>query len=176
MNAARDDIDPRVQRSRAAIIRAIGELLTETGVATITAESIAARAQVSKATIYRHWRTLDELLEDALRAITSSARSDLPPTNGIDDALAALTHYASDSTVVAVHEALLHLARNSPHFRKLRAEIHDLTVADLRHSIETAVHRNELSAQIPIDEHLARLIGPLLYQTLQPKQTDTSTP
>jgi len=176
MNPAGDDIDPRVQRSRAAIIRAIGELLTETGVAGITADSVAERAQVSKATIYRHWHTLDDLLEDALRAITSSARPDPPPTNGIDDALAALTHYAGDPTVVAVHEALLHLAHKSQRFGRLRAEIHDLTIADLRHSIETAVHRNELSAQIPIDEHLARLIGPLLYQTLQPKQTDTSTP
>lgn len=176
MNAAGDDIDPRVQRSRASIIRAVGELLTEAGVATITADSVAARAQVSKATIYRHWNTLDDLVADAFRAILSSARPDPPPTNGIDDALAALAHYASDPTVVAVHEALLHLARTSPDFRKLRTEIHELTIADLKHSIETAMHRNELSAQIPIEAHLARLVGPLLYQALQPRPPDTTTP
>ncbi len=175
MNPTRDSTDPRVQRSRAAIIRAIGELLTETGVAAISADSVAERAQVSKATIYRHWQTLDDLLEDALRAITSSARPDPPPTNGIDDALAALTHYASDPTVVAVHEALLHLAYKSQRFGKLRAEIHDVTIADVRHAVESAMRRNELSAQVPIDEHLARLIGPLLYQALLPKQRDTRT-
>lgn len=176
MNPARDSTDPRVQRSRAAIIRAIGELLPDAGVAGITADSVAERSQVSKATIYRHWHTLDDLLEDALRAIASSARPDPSPTNEIDDAVAALAHYASDPTVVAVHEALLHLAHKSQRFGRLRAEIHDLAITDLRHSIENAVHRNELSAQIPIDEHLARLIGPLLYQTLKPQQPNTSTP
>lgn len=176
MNTAGHDTDPRVRRSCAAIIHATGELLTETGVSSITAESIAARAHVSKATLYRHWHTLDDLLEDALRDITTSARPDPSPTEAINDALAALTHYASDPTVVAAHEALLHLARQSTRFRQLHAEIHDLTIADLRHCIEAATCNNELSADIPIDEHLAHLVGPLLYLTLHPRPTDTSTP
>ena len=176
MNTTGHHTDPRVRRSRAAIIHATGELLTETGVSSITAESIAARAHVSKATLYRHWHTLFDLLEDALRDITTSARPDPSPTRAINAALAALTHYASDATVVAAHEALLPLARQSTRFRQLHAEIHDLTIADLKHCVETARRNNELSADIPIDEHLAHLVGPLLYLTLYPRPTDTRTP
>lgn len=125
MNTTGHYTDPRVRRSCAAIIHATGELLTETGVSSITAESIAARAHVSKATLYRHWHTL---------------------------------------------------ARQSTRFRELHAEIHDLTIADLEHCIAVAARNNELSADIPIDEHLAHLVGPLLYLTLHPRPTDTSTP
>lgn len=175
MNTPRGGTDPRVRRSRAAIVHAAGDLLTDTGLARITAEAVAARAHVSKATLYRHWSSLDDLLDDTIRTITASARPQ-PNNRSIDDALTALTHYARDPTVVAAHEALLHLARRSQRFRRLRAEIHELTTADLKTAVELSLRRNELPADTTIDEHLARLIGPILYQALHPRESDTNSP
>lgn len=174
MNSTGGGTDPRVQRSRTAIIDATGALLTDTGLSSITADTVAARAHVSKATLYRHWSSLDDLLDDTIRTITAHTRPQAA-TDSIDDALAALTHYANDPTVVAAHETLLHLARRSPRFRQLRAEIHELTTADLRKSIELAIDRNELSADIPIHQHLATLLGPLIYRALHPQQNNTNT-
>jgi AcrR family transcriptional regulator len=175
MNTTGGGIDPRVRRSRTAIIDATGDLLTDTGLASITADTVAASANVSKATLYRHWSSLEDLLDDTIRTITASARPHTA-TDSIDDALAGLIHYANDPTVVAAHETLLHLARRSPRFRQLRAEIHELTTAELTKSIELAIGRHELSAEIPIDQHLATLLGPVVYQALHPRRSDINTP
>src|SRR3954447_2473994 len=51
-----------------AILRATYELLGETGYQGLRVDAVAARAQASKATLYRHWPTKAELVTDAVRA------------------------------------------------------------------------------------------------------------
>ena len=51
----------RSSRRRAAILDATRELLAEVGVRGLTVEGVAARAGVAKTTIYRRWRSKDEL-------------------------------------------------------------------------------------------------------------------
>src|SRR3954447_13304576 len=46
---------------RAVILDATRELLSEGGVQSLTVEGVAARAGVAKTTIYRRWRSRDEL-------------------------------------------------------------------------------------------------------------------
>src|SRR5919199_1358742 len=52
---------PRASRVRGAILDATRELLVEGGVQRLTVEGVAARAGVAKTTIYRRWRSRDEL-------------------------------------------------------------------------------------------------------------------
>ena len=59
--------DPRVERSRHAILEATRELLGEEGGArSLTVEAVAARSGVAKTTIYRRWRDKWELALDAV--------------------------------------------------------------------------------------------------------------
>jgi len=59
--------DPRVERSKRAVLDATRELLAEEGsVRSLTVEAIAARSGVAKTTIYRRWRDKWELALDAV--------------------------------------------------------------------------------------------------------------
>jgi len=66
---------PRSADANRAIIEATLELLTESGVASLAIEQVAARAGVAKATIYRRWPNKDALILDALATV-----EDQPPT------------------------------------------------------------------------------------------------
>ena len=56
----------RTARTRAAVIQAVIDELTEHGYAGTTVERVAARAGIAKTTIYRRWRSLDGLLADVM--------------------------------------------------------------------------------------------------------------
>ena len=79
MNDTPSDVDPRVERSRRVILEATLDELGEIGYGAMTIESLARRAGVGKATIYRHWQGKLDLLADALETMK---RPVLPPTEG----------------------------------------------------------------------------------------------
>jgi len=58
---------PRDSSRDIAIEKAAIELLREVGYEHVTVESVAHRAQVSKATIYRRWKNKAELITDSVR-------------------------------------------------------------------------------------------------------------
>jgi AcrR family transcriptional regulator len=58
-----------------AILRAAYELLGETGYQGLRVDAVAARAQASKATLYRHWPTKAGLVVDAVQC----CKADTPP-------------------------------------------------------------------------------------------------
>ena len=56
---------PRSERARLAVLEAAGDLLVEGGLAAATIEAIAARAGVSKVTIYKWWPSRGSVAIDA---------------------------------------------------------------------------------------------------------------
>ncbi|HWM18410.1 MAG TPA: TetR/AcrR family transcriptional regulator [Ilumatobacteraceae bacterium] len=79
MNDIPPEVDPRVERSRRVILEATLDELGEIGYGAMTIESVARRAGVGKATIYRHWQGKLDLLRDALETLK---RPIPPPTEG----------------------------------------------------------------------------------------------
>ena len=69
---------PRSERAERAILDAALELFGEGGVDGVSMETVATRAGVGKATIYRRWPGKEELLLDALTLL----RSPLPEPRG----------------------------------------------------------------------------------------------
>ena len=61
---------PRRPATDDAITRAARDLLAERGFQAATIEAIAERAGVGRNTIYRRWRSKEELIADALRELT----------------------------------------------------------------------------------------------------------
>jgi AcrR family transcriptional regulator len=76
---------PRDERADRAILAAALELMAEHGVRDLRMDDVAERAGVGKATIYRRYRSKDELITDAVAALvseitvpdTGSTRADL---------------------------------------------------------------------------------------------------
>ena len=58
---------PRSAQADQAILRATLELVAQDGIQGMSLEAVAARAGVSKTTIYRRWPNKDALILDALR-------------------------------------------------------------------------------------------------------------
>ncbi|MFN8052436.1 MAG: TetR/AcrR family transcriptional regulator [Acidimicrobiales bacterium] len=77
--------DPRVVRSRAAVMAATLELLADGGYAGLSIDAISKRSGVARTTIYRHWPSLAEIVTEAatstvgIKAVpdTGDARADL---------------------------------------------------------------------------------------------------
>ncbi|HEX7301920.1 TetR/AcrR family transcriptional regulator [Lentzea sp.] len=56
---------PRSEEARLAVLHAVDDLLIEVGYAAMTMKSVAERAGVSRATVYRWWSTKAEILFEA---------------------------------------------------------------------------------------------------------------
>jgi AcrR family transcriptional regulator len=65
-----------------AILRATYELLGETGYQGLRVDAVAARAQASKATLYRHWPTKAGLVFDAVKCC-KAADETIPDTGSL---------------------------------------------------------------------------------------------
>lgn len=78
--------------SRDGVIRAaILALLAEVGYGALTMDAVAAQAGVGKATIYRRWRTKEDLVVDTIAEITQAEVS-TPDTGSLEGDLRGMLH------------------------------------------------------------------------------------
>ena len=59
--------DPRIAATRTRALEAALDQLQEHGVLSVTHATVGARSGISRSTLYRHWPTLDELLDSTFR-------------------------------------------------------------------------------------------------------------
>jgi TetR/AcrR family transcriptional regulator, mexJK operon transcriptional repressor len=106
--------DPRVQRSRAAVLEAATALFLERGYVDTSTDDVAARAGVSKKTLYNTVGGKERLFTEVVLAVTATAE------RFADDLVAALRE--ADDVAEALHAlARRHLAAvTSPRVVRLR--------------------------------------------------------
>jgi AcrR family transcriptional regulator len=161
---------PRSERAQNAVLEAAAELLLEQGVAAVSMDAIAARAGVSKATIYRWWPTKESLALDALYHEwagvptvddTGSLRGDLLKLLRPWVRLVTRRQYAR---VIA---ALLTEAQNKPEFaREYRARFVKPRRDQGRAVFQRAIERGEIAADTKIEVALDILYGPIYHRLL----------
>src|SRR5215217_6285533 len=83
---------PRDERADRAILGATLELMAERGVRDLRMDDVADRARVGKATIYRRYRSKDELVTAAVASMVSEIK--VPDTGSTRDDLRALMRNA----------------------------------------------------------------------------------
>ncbi len=161
---------PRSEKAQNAILQAAAELLLEQGLAAVSMDAVAARAGVSKATIYRWWPTKETLALDALYHEWAG----VPPardTGSLRGDLLSLfrpwARLASRRPYGRVIAALLTEAQTDPAFaRQYRARFVEPRRDQARAIFRRAIERGEIPANTKIEVALDLLYGPIYHRLL----------
>ena len=161
---------PRSEKAHHAVLQAAAELLLEKGLAAVSMDAVAARAGVSKATIYRWWPTKETLALDALYhewagigapRDTGSLRGDLL---GL---LRPWVRLASRRPYGRAIAALLTQAQLDPAFAgEYRARFVEPRRDQARAIFGRAIERGEIPAETKIEVALDLLYGPVYHRLL----------
>lgn len=65
---------PRSEKAHKMILKAVLDLLFESGMQGVSMEAVAERAGVGKTTIYRRWSTKEDLIAEAINSITEDIK------------------------------------------------------------------------------------------------------
>ena len=160
---------PREERADRAILRAAIELIAAQGVRDLRMDDVADRARVGKATIYRRYRSKDELVTAAVSALVSEIT--VPDTGSTRADLLALMHSAVEvyrgSVEASVMPSLVDaMSRDVELARSVREEFLAGRRAALRAVLERGVERGDLRADLDLELGLDVLGGPLFYRLL----------
>jgi AcrR family transcriptional regulator len=160
---------PRDERADKAILSATLELMAESGVHELRVDDVAGRAGVGKATIYRRYRSKDELITAAVAGLVSAIT--VPDTGRTRPDLLALMLGAvkvyRGSVEAGVMPSLVEaMSRDAELARLVREGFLSGRRAALRTVLERGIHRGDLSADLDIDLALDVLGGPLFYRLL----------
>ncbi len=85
----------RVARSRRRILAAATDLLVASGPTAVTVDAVVAASGVAKSTLYRQWRSRDELLIDVVRICNQKSAADPDPSLGFEANLRSFVRSAA---------------------------------------------------------------------------------
>ena len=159
---------PRSAESHAAILQAALELVVEDGLRGTTIEGIAARAGVGKTTIYRRWRTKEELFMEALQAIafalpdpdTGSLRGD------VEAIIAFNLEHATRNAALLMPRLMVEAADDPDLFAVMQQVLVEPRREVLRTILRRAVERGEMREDVDPEVAIDLLIGPFIYAVL----------
>jgi AcrR family transcriptional regulator len=162
---------PRSEKARSAILAAAAELLLERGLMAVSMDAVAARAGVSKATIYRWWPTKESLALDVLYHEWASVPAARDTGSLRGDLLSLLLPWAR--LVVSrpygrMIAALLTETQTDPAFaREYGARFVEPRRDQARAVFRRAIERGEIPADTKIELALDLLYGPIYHRLMQ---------
>jgi AcrR family transcriptional regulator len=160
---------PRDGRVDRAILVTTLELMAEHGVRDLRMDDVADRAGVGKATIYRRYRSKDELVSDAVATLVSEIV--IPDTGSTRADLTALMMQAvelySGPLAAGLMPALLEETRRNP---ELATTLRDQFLAGRRAALSAVlkrgVRRGDLRRGLDLELALDVLGGAIFYRLL----------
>ncbi len=160
---------PREARADHAIMTAALELMAERGVHALRMDDVASRAGVGKATIYRRYRSKDQLVTDAVGALVSEI--EIPDSGSTREDLLALMREAvalySDSLAAGLMPTVVEqMSRNAEFAEVARDRFLTGRRAALRVVFDRGVRRGDLRGDLDIELALDVLGGPIFYRLM----------
>ena len=153
-------------RTRTAVHEALRSLFAEEGAAALTHQRVAQRAEVGRATIYRHWPRQVDLVTEALTVIEQ------PVLRSREGPLGAwlggeLTRFATDLAQPAARQFLatvIGAADQVQGVADLRDDLLRRISAVLRSGLAQAEAQGETVRRLDPDELLAQLLGSVIFR------------
>ena len=158
---------PRSVRAHEEVLKATLKLIADRGIDVTSVDAIAEASRVSKATIYKHWRTKEELCLEAISHVTgnlpvldsSSPRSDLTEL---------LRHLAQSRKPEAMGKLwpriIGHAAGNPAFGAALRARFDEPRRAQVTRLVTRAIFQGQLREDLDIDLAMDLLFGPIMHR------------
>jgi AcrR family transcriptional regulator len=163
---------PRSTELHHGILTATCDLLTAVGYERLTIEAVAARAGVSKQTIYRWWASKSAIVAEAVLTGVIIGEQAVPADTGDLDSdvrswLKELVGGFHDPRATALSRAL---AAASAESETDAARLYDLTVRPLRDALterlQSAQSLGQLRADADLDAFAEAVMGAMLYRVL----------
>jgi AcrR family transcriptional regulator len=134
--------------SRDGVIRAaILRLLADVGYGALTMDAVAAEAGVGKATIYRRWRTKQDLVVDTISDLNREVASPAD-TGSLEGDLRAMMRSLVDVVTGPTGAATLSLLSTVPHHPALARAFHTGPLAVWRQAFEQIWSRAEQRGEV----------------------------
>jgi AcrR family transcriptional regulator len=161
-------MSPRPNASADEILDATVELIAEHGISGLTVDTVAVKTGVSKATIYRRWRSRAALIRDAIAGLhrpiadpdTGSLRGDLIIL--IKD----LVDFLNRPGGGRVDASFLEASARDPELAALRRETAREARSAYERSIARAIERGEVPPDVDVRLFTDMVISPFLYRRL----------
>lgn len=162
---------PRSESARQAILAAAADLLLAQGLSSVSMDSIAVRARVSKATIYRWWPTKETLALDALYEQLCERDPEPPDTGDLEGDLRTLLtgwmERVNGGPYARVIGALIARAATDEAFGELyRARYVEPRRAQARAVLRRAIDRGDLANGVDVEAAIDLLYGPVYHRLL----------
>jgi AcrR family transcriptional regulator len=160
---------PREERADRAIVRATLQRMAEGGLRDLRVEDVAGRAGVGKATIYRRYRSKNELISAAVATLVSEI--EIPDTGSTREDLLALMSQAvklySGPLAPKLMPSLVEEARHNPELANtIRNDFLAGRRAALSAVLRRAVRRGDLRRGLDFELALDVLGGAIFYRLL----------
>jgi AcrR family transcriptional regulator len=161
---------PRSVEADAAILDATLDLIDEEGLTGLSVESVAARAGVGKATIYRRWPCKEALVEQALARLGQEMPV-VDPHGPLRDQLLEFVEQIRCKSPEThsgriMPRMLSHATRSPELFRLYFDQVIRPRRERVRRTLEEAVASGELRADIDLDLAVTMVTAPILYLNL----------
>ncbi|MHB8695058.1 MAG: TetR/AcrR family transcriptional regulator [Solirubrobacteraceae bacterium] len=159
--------DPRIVRTRSAVVEATIELIHDEGLEAVTFQTVARRAGVGRATLYRHWSGPDELIFEALAEIVSAWEFSGP--GRLRDALVS----EIDRRRAELNQPVVRIAFNSicaraardPSAARMRDRLVGSIAGGLKASIVAGTARGELEPGLDAELLTAEVFGAMVWRS-----------
>ena len=158
--------DARVQRSKELILRTTFDLLVERGMGGLSVDEVSRRSGVAKTTLYRHWKTRDDLVFEACALVSSSQE---PADSGDLEAdlttpLLGLMRQLQKASWPLVVPSIADASERDAPLAEAFAQRQRSHAAPYLEALRRAQARGELSGKADLRALAARLVGPLYYR------------
>ncbi len=163
-----DATDPRAVRTRTKILDAACAVVSENGVSATTMGAIAARAGISRSTLYRHWSDLDDLITASIENIAPD-RPRHPGDNPLDELrqlIGGLGAGLRSGAWAQVAATLAEAAERDPALARVHGSYVRSRRAPARSAVKAAQRLGLIRHDLDADWVVTALAAPLYYRRL----------